>query len=384
MQQLRRFDIIGLSPLSRVVPTNMLQFRKTYTENTGNSLFKFAAESLVSYKKNYRVSTDPKKINSESNGIILPLSNHIRSHLDLSKLGLNINEIDVPVIILGIGAQFKLTKNQEKEMNPGTVDWFKSVTKKSTHANISVRGKETQALLKKYGFASSSEVLGCPSLLINENIRLGEKINMKIEKMVRNPSFLNIGIAAGNPMHKHLSMIEKSFIQWVDQYNAKYIVQSPDLLISLSSHFYGDIDRNKMDMLQQQWFSSLTFDEIKSWFSKNSRVYTSLPQWFFDISGLDFVVGTRVHGVQAAIQSGTPGVCLYIDSRTKELCEVMKIPHAPADNYKNGIKIDDVIDLLKTWDYKEFDENRLEIAKKTKKFLHQNNVMTSNHRLMNI
>ncbi len=233
-------------------------------------------------------------------------------------------------------------------------------------------------MLDQLGFGDSVEALGCPSLLINKNMTLGKKIFKKFTSLSKDDILHNMSIAAGDPYKINLSTLERSLIKMVDDYGARYTVQNPALLLKLSSGWYNDIDTAELNMLQKRWFTHLTHSEIVNWFVKNSDVYFSIPQWIYNYSRKNFVIGTRIHGIQAAIQAGTPAICLYIDIRTKELCEMMKIPHAPASDYLNGITINDIIDIFNSWDYLEFDRNRISLAKKMKSFLQINSIEINN------
>lgn len=51
-----------------------------------------------------------------------------------------------------------------------------------------------------------------------------------------------------------------------------------------------------------------------------------IEEFFKQVKNADFVFGTRIHGSVAALSQGTPCICIAIDSRTKELCEIMHIP----------------------------------------------------------
>tara|TARA_A200000159_G_scaffold153546_1_gene165605 strand:- start:1141 stop:2142 length:1002 start_codon:yes stop_codon:yes gene_type:complete len=63
---------------------------------------------------------------------------------------------------------------------------------------------------------------------------------------------------------------------------------------------------------------------------REDRVDKSPPncieRFFKKVKNVDFVFGTRIHGSVAALSQGTPCICIAIDSRTKELCEIMHIP----------------------------------------------------------
>ena len=79
------------------------------------------------------------------------------------------------------------------------------------------------------------------------------------------------------------------------------------------------------------------------------RVFFDVDEWFDFVRGQDLVVGTRLHGVVAALLQGVPAIVLYHDSRTREICELFGVPRlsvAPA----RGLSLDAIYDRV------DFDE----------------------------
>ncbi len=93
----------------------------------------------------------------------------------------------------------------------------------------------------------------------------------------------------------------------------------------------------------------------------------------------DLVVGMRIHGVMAGIQAGIPGLCICIDSRTQELCETMQIPWVSAREYISGITTDDILSIVKSWDWMAYDRSRHDLCQVMSDFLDQNQVVKSEH-----
>ena len=118
---------------------------------------------------------------------------------------------------------------------------------------------------------------------------------------------------------------------------------------------------------------------MKSWLRQRSSTFVSIPQWFSEISKVDFVVGSRIHGCQLGLQAGVPAVCLHIDSRTKELCETMHIPTVSAREFQQSPSLSYLVDLVQNWDWQRYDEIRLELAKQTHEFVLNNSLTPSLH-----
>jgi hypothetical protein len=163
----------------------------------------------------------------------------------------------------------------------------------------------------------------------------------------------------------------------VGENNGVYIVQHPKVMLEISLGY--DADTKAVELARKRFFPSLGTSDMLRWMRRYSKVYVSVSQWFTDIRRYDLHVGTRIHGSQAAIQAGIPSVCLYKDSRTKELCIHMHIPHASALEYVDKLSPENLIELCRTWDWQEYDRRRVAAADQTNSFLIGNQVTPSKH-----
>ncbi|MBE9197280.1 polysaccharide pyruvyl transferase family protein, partial [Synechocystis sp. LEGE 06083] len=375
---MEKFTLMGLGGANNLVPYDINMFKRNYSLNTGNLLFNYAAEIVAqTTSHNFSWGSDCRVINKNNNtkGLLLPMANHLGKHVDLSVSGPKIKGVEKPIVVLGLGGQFDLNDDApEKHVPSGTVEWLDRVTNGKESRNISIRGHVTAKVLDRLGFSNNYEILGCPSLLINPSESLGAEIRRKYDSTSFEEMQKTMSVSAGNPFKDKYSLLERSLIDLVDKESADYIIQHPETLIKLSLGFDVSDEEDKVELIRRRWFPNLDKHQMVAWFLSKSTVYTSVAQWFIDLSKKGFVVGTRIHGIQAAIQAGTPAICLYIDTRTKELCESMHIPCAPADQFSNGVKAKDVFDIFESWDFTAFDKNRKKKALLTKSFLIDNNV----------
>lgn len=381
-----KFNLMGPSSKSDVIPFNIIDFKRYYTMNTGNMLFFYACEAICDLGGGkFGWGADSVTVNNSSAGILLPMANQIGEHFNISTEGPQIENINVPIVAMGLGSQLDFTPDNFNRVPQGTKDWLKLLASKSDVPNISLRGENTYKFLKEMGLGGSAVVLGCPSLHINPEQNLGRKIKDKfIENKNKKSLFSNFSVAAGDPHHKdlNLSFVEKRLIRFVETYGGDYIVQNPMILIKLTNGWYSDINYEEYELIRKRWFNILTHTEIKEWFVKYARCFISIPQWIYHYSNRTLVVGTRIHGVQTAIQAGTPAVCICIDARTKELCQTMHIPYIDSDTLKSGFTENDIISVLDEWDFEKFDENRLNLANRTMSFLLANGASFSNKSLL--
>ena len=91
------------------------------------------------------------------------------------------------------------------------------------------------------------------------------------------------------------------------------------------------------DHQEREIIKMIAFDELgdsyksevlmQKYAGKRYRIFSSIPEWKDFASKFDFAVGYRVHGSILAINSGCVALCCNGDSRTKEMCELLCIPH---------------------------------------------------------
>ena len=55
--------------------------------------------------------------------------------------------------------------------------------------------------------------------------------------------------------------------------------------------------------------------------------FFDIEDWMNYIRNFHFVLGTRFHGTLIALLNGIPSVAFVIDARTREMCELLNIPH---------------------------------------------------------
>ncbi|MFT6414117.1 MAG: hypothetical protein ACJASI_002244 [Glaciecola sp.] len=377
------YQLMGLGSGNNETVSSYHEFTVAASSNSGNLLFNYALEKIVTLTpEKYKWSTLSQVINDAGHNLLIPMANNIGPHTDISLAGPKVDGVKVNSVVMGIGAQFSLTDDiaqASKKVPQGTKEWLSKVAKMSKEVNISVRGKTTKAYFEEIGLGDKVEVLGCPSHLISNDLELGQTLKHKISALDEQSLYAGVAVTAGNPHQPNLAKLEKYFIGLLNQYSGSFIVQSPKSLICLAEGWLQSIEQSDIDMIQHAWFPELSYDEMIQWLRKFSRTYISIPQWFRDISKFELVVGSRIHGCQLGVQSGVPSICMYIDSRTKELCETMHLPALNAREFQSAPSTDKMFELLQGWDWDRYDENRHSLAQRTLTFLEKNGVSPSPH-----
>ncbi|APD87589.1 hypothetical protein BM527_16640 [Alteromonas sp. Mex14] len=375
--------LMGLGSGNNKLVTSYKTLYEAASSNTGNLLFNYALESLIELAgTDVRWSTPAEKINAEAHDLLIPMANNIGRHTNLATSGPKLEGVNVHKTVMGLGAQFQLNEDFETAFNAipdGTKQWLVDLCNSSTVPNVSVRGTLTHRVFDALGVGEKALPLGCPSHFLSANKSLGQTLKARANTITPYTIENGIAITAGNPAIANLVKVEQYLISLVEQYKGKYIVQHPKDLICLSEGWYEDLSEEEIELVRTRFFPSRTTGAMKTWLKLHATTYVSIPQWFSDISKVDFVVGTRIHGCQLGIQAGVPAVVLHIDSRTKELCETMHIPTISAREFQKSPSIEQLIDVVKNWDWEAYDENRMSLAKKTHDFVVDNNLTPSRH-----
>lgn len=369
------FTLMGLG-LSDAFPQDIADFRKHYSLNTGNLLFNYAAKLICDLApKKVGWGAKASVLNKNHQGLLIPMANHLGDHVDLSLAGPKLDGVEVPIVVLGIGVQCKL--DCDPCLPEGTKEWLANAARLSPGdaANISTRGPKSTLVIEENVPQARSISLGCPSILISGNRTLGASIAKRISKTT--PSNIRIAVSAGNPYKRELAPLELSLIKIVEDSCGAYIIQHPQALLSLSMGF--DVDDKALQVVRSRFFPTKDDRGMMEWLRRYSAVYISVSQWMLSLRQFGLHIGTRIHGSQAAIQAGVPSVCLYIDSRTRELCEYMNIPHAPATEFAHEASVPRLIEIARGWDWEKYDQNRANIAARTLEFLSFNRVRPSRH-----
>ena len=326
--------------------------------NTGNLLFHYAA-TLLSKEKCIFIDSRTKpeiveKLTSLSKVLIIPLANILNEEIQVSgALIRNIKCAQCPIMVLGLGAQAKQSANAEFFSIPKqSQDFLKIIADKAIM--VSCRGEFTLNVCKKYlgSLPTSFQQFGCPSILISPNPCLGDKIEKNFQKIKKsllktNKIPRNIIYTVGNiikftqnpyeddPLNKRVAfedtMMEILVMQ--KRYKSKIVFQTEPFLFSLISKRNASEAKDTLKLISKYFpsinectddcsFSRLEIDRVADMFN----VYTSANNWILNSNRADLSISSRLHGTIAPLMAEIPAVCYYHDSRTKELCQSLKLP----------------------------------------------------------
>ena len=343
--------------------------------NTGNVAFVHAVQSIIADE--YQIvdwGSNSEVIQKKFDRLVICCANQIGSHVDLGNWNKKLKEFNLPVVLVGLGAQSNKIGNIP-EVPQGTLDFLHTVSElnSSKENNIVTRGAFSSAVLKHYGFDSSP--FGCPSLLTSKDPFLGQTCfkNQKNRKNVR------IMVPAGNPYHPSAS-IENKLIQLINEYHGEYVLQHPDLLFNLLLEDGINISDKQFDLLMRVFSDFQSIESFADWLKANSVFFADAPNWLSYSRKFTTVIGARYHGVALPIQVGVPGKVITIDSRTEELALTTGIPYI---NYKDILPMSiEQLAEISYWTKEEaehFDRTRKLNSGNYIKFLMNNSITPKKH-----
>jgi hypothetical protein len=312
----------GKSPFYAAGPSEYLH-RDLMATNIGNLLFSDAAHKLLSTPRtevipnNMRADPSPERaaqINEAFDFCVIPLANAFRPSFQksLDRLSTLIEQLTIPVVVLGVGAQVGADYNTD-DLRPLEASIRRFVTAVlDRSASIGVRGEFTAGYLNSLGYCDV-DIIGCPSMFLHgdtfPDIRIPEPFSTSSRIAINlSPDAIPVGDIAGLAAQARTRFP-----------HLMYFAQN---LVDAELLFWGDtsVEAGREDSFPLQISHPLfQCDQV--------TVPLDPKTWIEQLSTYDFAYGTRIHGNIAALLAGTPAVVLAHDSRTLELCRYFDLPH---------------------------------------------------------
>lgn len=324
------------------------------------------------------------KVNSQYDHYVMPMANSFREGMTESLKGFTeiIKGLEIPVTVVGIGAQAtatsyknksfsmastggrkKLDENKTNEHDRVVLDFCLAVLEKSK--SIGVRGDFTKDYLVYLGIPENKvRVIGCPSLFTwgPDHRILDKKNNTFIGKNqnLSQDSCLSMNI------DYRLAGIERMIYANIHRYpnltSPSQDSKSARMIIEGKEHY----DLTKVNL-------GSPIHTKHSMFVRNNVIYYPNPWgWINDLSKKEFVFGTRLHGNISGILGGTPAHLLTHDARTNELANFHGIPHTSYSESQEFL----AEDLFINTDYTEFNDLMPTRFNNFLDFLHENDLVT--------
>ena len=328
----------GKDPMERYSPGTALA-TNYFGNNLGNLVFTNAAHWLLTTSNQETVSnhlrikpSEAAWINENFDAFVIPLANAFRPSFKeaLQRLTKLISKLDIPVIVLGVGAQFALNNDfsRLKDMEGEVKNFMNAVLDRS--ASVGVRGEVTKNYLASLGY-SNVEIIGCPSMFINrDELQIAESSNNALSMDSK------IALTFSPYVRKGEALVDHSYKKFR---NLDYFVQDIYTMRSIVSSEPLDHDG--------------TFPGIPDYHNhplfigQRAKFHVDPISWMNDLKSYEFSFGTRIHGTIAALTSGVPATLIAHDSRTTELADYFDIPYMKSTSLTADTTVKDLHDR---WD----------------------------------
>ena len=305
--------------------------------NSGNMLF---TESLLRILPGSAWCPSDADSYGEADCIVIAAANWLSTIVDYGWLADLIEKSDIPVFLVGVGAQSELD-NSIPQVNAGTLRLLNIVSERSKL--ISTRGRFSSEVLEYYGIKNSSPT-GCPSLLLCgaegpyfKSTEIGPQVVVHGTRH---------GIQGANDFQNFL-------YRQAYKLGTGILLQSElaDLHIAFGDDPF-DIDFDVAHMVGVT-YGTPNYEALISYLRSNAAFFHNFEEWLEYAKSKDFFVGSRIHGTIMSLIAGTPAVLIAHDARTVELAKTMNIPHV----LSTQVNIDrdlDFADLYETFADNDF------------------------------
>jgi Polysaccharide pyruvyl transferase len=339
--------------------------------NTGNQLIAYGLlKPLVFEDVSWNFGLGPERVSAEYDLILIAAANFLFPNFDFGSMARFIESTDLPVAIVGLGAQSK-DYSPRIPLKPGTERLMRVVAERAPV--IGVRGPFTADVLEEMNIRNF-QIVGCPSYYMN-----GEGDPLACDPALSEKPKIAVNASRDVVGHsfdaKKMREVVAGLIKEAIRYDGIFIAQTEreEMILAMGSNA-SETDV-ALEKLSSYFVDSIPdVDSLRIWAKVHSRVYWSVEQWIDDMRELDFVVGTRFHGAMAALLAGTPAFVFCHDTRTREMSEFLGVPSASIE----GVERVDVREAYERIDTGRFNARRAELFPAYKRFLEANGLQ---HRL---
>lgn len=290
--------------------------------NTGNQIIAHALLSQIEFGEvSWSDTIDPRELKERFGMIVIAAANFLFRTFDFGEIADFIEQSDLPVAIVGLGAQSN-TYDPNIELQPGTERFVKVIAERAVQ--IGVRGPYTREVLACRGIHNVT-VTGCPSYYMGRSPTLA--LNKPDFSAVR-----KISVNASWDVLEHAFDLRKMWNVGRDIYrqaivhDADFIAQSEEAEIIISDPTATERDR-ALNELVDRLKGVADGERVRTWAKEHVRAFFDVDQWIDAIREYDFVLGSRFHGNMIALQHGVPACVIAHDTRTEDMCSFLGMPY---------------------------------------------------------
>lgn len=294
--------------------------------NTGNIVWYESVRKSVSFQEEVEWTDEAKyqELRNQYRDLVfvMPMANHISFaggalEYEANRLTRRLSD---RVVVIGLGAQLtKELNTPQKLMAALPKERIDAIRKLADYCiSIGVRGAITAECLDCIG-VHNYRIIGCPSFYSNKDaiMSICEKKITDIGKLSVNISAYGTnGIAAFLNLVKNAGLLNES----------RYILQD---MLDFPKVIYEGLPITERHMRERFPGFDMSAEEFTDYVKRRGIIFQDTDSWssFLKKKKITLSVGARFHGNMIALLSGVPAIWLTHDSRTRELCEYMNLPH---------------------------------------------------------
>ncbi len=260
--------------------------------------------------------------------IVIGASNFLHGGADFGRWASFLESVQLPCVIIGLGAQAP-DFNWPVEVPAGTGRMLRILAERSV--SLGVRGDFTAETVRRLGI-DNVRVVGCPSMYwtCQPDLRV-------VRRTATNEIAVSVNGSANVVDHsvdpRSSRRVEAAIARLSFELGYPYVLQNETELMAILTDVPGSSEASLVNALRQRYgFADTSSGDFISFVRRNMRVYSELNTWLAAVQQSDFVLGTRFHGCLVALLGGVPCFVIVHDARTREMCELLRIPHEDVRN----------------------------------------------------
>ena len=339
-------------------------------QNTGNTLIGAALKRQLAFE-DFATGTGHQAgyVNETFDLIAVPAANFIYEGFDFGYLADFIERTRLPALMVGLGAQSSDLTKLDITVPKGTRRLLSIVAERS--ASIGVRGEYTASVMNHLGIKNVT-LTGCPSLYwhrrpdhrVDVPAVSGPKVVLNGSNNVMSHSFAPAAAKA----------VERQLAELGMRAGYDFVLQNEMPEILLMEDPDGAIPAGRLEGTIMRLGLNGQAEDYARYIRENGRVFFDVDQWIAAMTQYDFSLGTRFHGNMAAVLAGKPALVIAHDTRTQEMCDLIKLPSLSVKDVST-IEPQSLYDGLS---YEAFNKTYVHLYGTYKAFLEKNGVA---HRL---
>ncbi|MEI9927219.1 MAG: polysaccharide pyruvyl transferase family protein [Sphingomonas sp.] len=342
-----RIFLTGAKPSFNVHATTSLaeRFGKTGS-NTGNQVIAYGLlNGLVHDEASWDPTLKPAEVNERFDHVVIAAANFLHSGFDFTYLANFLEQIRLPISIVGLGAQSR-DFSADVELTPGTERLVRVLAERC--ARIGVRGEYTAQLLANRG-VTNVQLTGCPSYYadfghavpevlprLTKRSRVAVNASRDVIRHAFDPRAMRAAVAKLMRLAIHRDAIFVAQTEHEEMVIAEGFIENPGRYLGVLYGLFGrKMERSAFD----------------AWALARCKVFWDVEKWVEAMAAHDFVIGTRFHGAMAGLLAGTPALIVCHDTRTTEMSEFLHIPHVGLDAF-NATPVAELHARIDLFDYR--------------------------------